>query len=62
LQNTHCKASHERDPGYLVRHHQRYASLLEERLASSPEDREETSGVLATLLKEGFAQIMVMNK
>ncbi len=54
--------AHERDPGYLLRHHQRYASLLEERLASSPEDREETSGVLATLLKEGFAQIMVMNK
>jgi tetratricopeptide (TPR) repeat protein len=52
----------ERDPGYLLHHYQRYASLLEERLASSPEDREETSHVLVALLKEGFEQIMVMNK
>jgi len=47
----------ERDPGYLVRHRQRYVSLLEERLASSPEDLKETSDVLATLLKEGLAQL-----
>jgi tetratricopeptide (TPR) repeat protein len=47
----------ERDPGYLLRHYHRYASLLEERLASSPEDREETSHVLAALIKEVFAQI-----
>ena len=55
-------SSRERDPGYLLRHYQRYASLLEERLAASPEDREETSHVLASLMKEGFAQVMVMNK
>jgi tetratricopeptide (TPR) repeat protein len=51
-------SARERDPGYLLRHYQRYASLLEERLASSPENREETSHVLAALMKEGFAQIM----
>ena len=49
------------DPGYLLRHYQRYASLLEERLAASPEDRAETSHTLATLLKEHFSHLTVMN-
>jgi hypothetical protein len=47
-------SARERDPGYLVRHHQRYASLLEERLSASPEDLEETSNVLVTLLNGGM--------
>ncbi len=55
-------SARERDPGYLLRHYQRYASLLEERLAASPEDREETSHTIAALLKEKFSQIMMMNK
>jgi tetratricopeptide (TPR) repeat protein/transcriptional regulator with XRE-family HTH domain len=54
-------SAHQSDPGYLLRHYQRYASLLEERLASSPEDREETSHILAALMKEGFAQITALN-
>ena len=49
-------AARQRDPGYLVRHQQRYATLLEERLAVSTEDREETSSAMAALLKEGPAQ------
>jgi tetratricopeptide (TPR) repeat protein len=55
-------SARERDSGYLLRHYQRYASLLEERLAASPEDREETSHILSTLLNEGFSQFMVTNK
>ncbi|HEY6543034.1 MAG TPA: hypothetical protein VIZ18_18980, partial [Ktedonobacteraceae bacterium] len=49
-------SARQRDPGYLLRCHQRYASLLEERLAASPEDLAETSSILAVLLKEGLAQ------
>lgn len=45
-------SAHRRDPGYLTRCQQRYASLLEERLIASPEDCEETSVALAALLKE----------
>jgi hypothetical protein len=55
-------SAQERDPGYLIRHHQRYASLLEERLIDSPEDREETSSILACLLKEGLVQIQIAVK
>jgi tetratricopeptide (TPR) repeat protein len=47
----------ERDPGYLIRNYQRYAFLLEERLAASPEDCEEISSIMATVLKEGLSQI-----
>jgi hypothetical protein len=49
-------SARQRDPGYLIRHYQRYASLLEERLAVSPEDQEETTGVLTVLLKEGLME------
>lgn len=45
-------SARQRDPGYLTRCQQHYASLLEERLAASPEEREETSGVLIALLKD----------
>ena len=55
-------SAHESDLGYLLRHYQRYASLLEERLAASPEDSEETSHVLAALMKEWCAQIIATNK
>jgi len=55
-------SARERDPGYLLRHYQRYASLLEERLASSPEAHEEKSHVLAAMMREGFALIIAMNK
>ena len=49
-------SARQRDPGYLIRHYQRYASLLEERLAASVEERAVTSSILATLLKEGLAE------
>jgi tetratricopeptide (TPR) repeat protein/transcriptional regulator with XRE-family HTH domain len=55
-------SAQERDPGYLVRHHQRYASLLEERLMASPEDHEATSSNLAALVRDGLAQIQIALK
>jgi tetratricopeptide (TPR) repeat protein len=54
--------SRAHDPGYLLRHYQRYASLLEERLTASPEDRWETSHALAAMVREEFTQITAMNK
>jgi tetratricopeptide (TPR) repeat protein len=51
----------EYDPGYLLRHYQRYASLLEVRLIASPEVYHETSLTLATLVKDGFSHNSVMN-
>jgi hypothetical protein len=54
-------SAHKHDPGYMLRHYQRYASLLEERLAASPEDRKETSITMAALLKENFSHATVMN-
>lgn len=50
-------SARERDPSYLVRYHQRYAYLLEERLVDSPEDREETVSTLLALLKDRLSQI-----
>ncbi len=55
-------STHERDPGYLLRHYQRNATLLEERLAASPEDHEETSSIIAALMQKAFAQITVTNQ
>ena len=49
-------SARQRDPSYLIHCYQRYASLLEERLAASPEEHEETCSVLADLLKEGLMQ------
>lgn len=49
------------DHGFLLRHYQRYASLLEARLTASPEVYHETSLTLATLVKDGFSQITVTN-
>ena len=45
-------SARQRDPGYLLRCQQRYASLLEERLAASPHDLAETSNAMVALLKE----------
>ncbi len=41
----------ERDPGYLVRCHQHYARLLEERSTGAPERGKETSRALVALLE-----------
>ncbi len=45
-------SARQRDPGYMTRCQQHYVSLLEERIVASPEDLEETSSVLAGLLRE----------
>ena len=50
-------SSHEREPGYLVRLHQHYALLLQERSTSAPDVGEETSRTLAVLLTDGLAQV-----
>ncbi len=50
-------AAGERDPGYMVRFHQRYAFLLEERMAASSEEQEETSSKLLALLKDGLTRL-----
>jgi hypothetical protein len=50
-------SSQEREPGYLVRCHQRYACLLEERSTTAPEVWEETSRTLIDLLKNGLPQV-----
>jgi len=55
-------SAREYDPGYLLRHYQRYASLLEERLVASPEDYHETGGILASLVKDNLFQIILGNK
>jgi tetratricopeptide (TPR) repeat protein len=54
-------SAYEYDPGYLLRHYQRYASLLEVRLIASPEVYQETSQTLATLVKDGFSHNTAMN-
>ena len=50
-------SSHQREPGYLVRCHQRYTYLLEERSTTAPEVWEETSRTLIDLLKNGLPQV-----
>jgi hypothetical protein len=55
-------SARKHDLGYLLRHYQRYTSLLEARLSASPEDNQETGSILATLVKDGFSQITMMNK
>jgi tetratricopeptide (TPR) repeat protein len=50
-------SSQEREPGYLVRCHQHYACLLEERFTAAPEVWEETSRTLAALLTDGLSQV-----
>ena len=54
-------SAYEYDPGYLLRHYQRYTSLLEVRLIASPEVYQETSLTLATLVKDGFSHNTAMN-
>jgi tetratricopeptide (TPR) repeat protein len=50
-------SSQEREPDYLVRCHQRYARLLEERSTAAPELEKETSRALAALLKNRLFQV-----
>jgi tetratricopeptide (TPR) repeat protein len=50
-------SSQEREPGYLVRCHQHYACLLEERSKAAPEVLVETSRTLAALLTDGLSQV-----
>jgi hypothetical protein len=50
-------SSQERAPGYLVRCHQHYACLLEERSTAAPEVWGETSRTLAALLTDGLSQV-----
>ena len=60
LTNT-IVSSQEREPGYLVRCHQRYARLLEERSIGAPKVWEETSRTLAALLTIGLSQVQNAN-
>lgn len=50
-------SSQEREPGYLVRCHQQYAYLLQERCTSNPEVCEETSRTLTVLFTDGLSQV-----
>jgi transcriptional regulator with XRE-family HTH domain len=50
-------SSQECEPGYLVRCHQRYARLLQERFTAAPEVWKETSRTLAALLTDGLFQV-----